>query len=313
VKNFGRGTTNTFGAYFRKDFKELARIYSERLPKLEEMAEKLEALLVNELKLGGIEFIEVETRVKTLESFLEKCMRKNINNPFTDITDLVGVRVIFPFLDDLDIVEPVIKKNFEILKKVDKKQEQGYKVFAYEAIHYHLLYEGSVFELQLRTLIQHTWAVLDQKLFYKTRDKVPNQIRRRMNRLIALFELVDEEFQELKNDCREYIRAYSCAKIQTLAPLPLDIMSLEAYHRTSFSNLLFIKENVDLTIEILHNYSIRTIGDLINVMEESKELRKEKSLSMPEYANYFDFQLMVVISYLKRRENMKLYSIEGGD
>jgi ppGpp synthetase/RelA/SpoT-type nucleotidyltranferase len=277
-------------------------MYSERSPKLEKFSSIIENLIIDEIKQSRIDIISIETRVKTLESFLEKCMRKNINNPFTDITDLIGVRIVFPFFDDLEKMEVILKKNFDILKKVDKKQEQGYKVFAYEAVHYHLLYEGNVFELQLRTLIQHTWAVLDQKLFYKTRDKVPHQIRRRMNRLIALFELVDEEFQELKDDCKEYIRAYSCAKVQTLSPLPLDIMSLEAYHRTSFAKFEFIKENVDLTIEILHNYNIKSIGDLISIMEESKDLRDEKSVAMPEYASYFDFQLLVVISYLKRRE-----------
>ena len=87
MENLDINSVRPFGAYFRTDFKELARIYSERLPKLKEVASSIEELIVEEIKSARIDVINIETRIKTLESFLEKCMRKNINNPFTDVAD----------------------------------------------------------------------------------------------------------------------------------------------------------------------------------------------------------------------------------
>lgn len=291
--------------YFRSDFQELARLYAERKPRYEEFVQKADLRLREIFRHPKVELYGIDHRIKSLESFLEKCMRKSVNNPFNDIIDLVGFRIIFLYSEHLEAIEQIIRDHFQVLARFDKKQEYGYKVFAYDAVHYHLLFEGQAFELQLRTLIQHTWAVLDQRLFYKTQDRVPHQIRRKMNRLAALFELAEEEYRRMREECRDFIEEYSLAKSDTLAPLPLDLMSLEAYHRTCFSTHDFVRENVDLTIKLLHNYGVRTIGDLREAMRESEELRKRKSEEMAEYANFFDFHLFIVISMLKQRDEVR--------
>jgi len=53
------------------------------------------------------------------------------------------------------------------------------------------------FEVQIRSLIQDAWSVLDHKIKYK--KSIPNDLKRRINVLSALFELADREFKEIRN------------------------------------------------------------------------------------------------------------------
>ena len=54
------------------------------------------------------------------------------------------------------------------------------------------------FEVQIRTIIQDAWSVLDHKLKYK--KSIPGSLKRRINRLAALFEIADAEFTGIRNE-----------------------------------------------------------------------------------------------------------------
>lgn len=54
------------------------------------------------------------------------------------------------------------------------------------------------FELQIRTIIQDAWSVLDHKIKYK--KSIPLSLKRRINRLSALFEIADDEFLRIKEE-----------------------------------------------------------------------------------------------------------------
>jgi len=53
------------------------------------------------------------------------------------------------------------------------------------------------FELQIRTIVQDSWSVLDHKIKYK--KSIPERLKRRINTLAALFELADREFKEIRD------------------------------------------------------------------------------------------------------------------
>ena len=59
------------------------------------------------------------------------------------------------------------------------------------------------FEVRIRTVIQDAWSVLDHKIKYK--KSIPNDLKRRINILSALFELADREFKEIRNATTELI------------------------------------------------------------------------------------------------------------
>jgi len=54
-------------------------------------------------------------RVKSFDSFAEKARRKNLTDPFNEIHDLVGLRVVCLFLSDLPKVGKVIEDTFHLI------------------------------------------------------------------------------------------------------------------------------------------------------------------------------------------------------
>jgi len=53
-------------------------------------------------------------------------------------------------------------------------------------------------ELQIRTVIQDAWSMLDHKIKYK--NSIPQNLKRRINRLSALFEIADDEFLSIQKE-----------------------------------------------------------------------------------------------------------------
>lgn len=59
-------------------------------------------------------------------------------------------------------------------------------------------YGNIQFEIQIRTIIQDAWSMLDHKIKYK--KSIPHMLKRRINRLSALFEIADDEFLRIKEE-----------------------------------------------------------------------------------------------------------------
>lgn len=69
------------------------------------------------------------------------------------------------------------------------------------------------FELQIRTVVQDSWSILDHKIKYK--KSIPNGLKRRIKTLAALFELADREFRAIRDGTAEEIeRTDACAEIE---------------------------------------------------------------------------------------------------
>jgi hypothetical protein len=61
-------------------------------------------------------------------------------------------------------------------------------------------------EIQIRSILQHTWAEIEHDLGYKTSLSVPQTIRRRFSRLAGLLELADSEFAAVRDSVKQYQR-----------------------------------------------------------------------------------------------------------
>jgi putative GTP pyrophosphokinase len=81
-------------------------------------------------------------------------------------------------------------------------------------------------ELQVRTVLQHAWAAVSHKLQYKREDDIPVQLRRKLFRLSALFELADDEFISLRSASGEVVRSIKSQLGAGNQDLPIDIVSL---------------------------------------------------------------------------------------
>ncbi len=163
--------------------------------------------------------VPLESRVKTWNSIGEKIERKALQlNRIEDIDDLVGIRLILLFRTDLSRVADLLAKTFDVVTSEDTSSRLAENQFGYQSHHYVLRLPSSwsqvpIFgglehlraEVQVRTLAQHIWAVASHKLQYKHEATVPVPLRRSINRVSALLETVDLEFERLLSDRLSYV------------------------------------------------------------------------------------------------------------
>jgi len=212
----------------------------------ESLTQRLHALIVDLLSDAGIEVIQIEARAKDISSFQEKIARKGAKyrDPLTEITDLVGLRIITYYLEDVARVGKILKREFNIdeANSVDKSADLDADRFGYTSVHYIATlssdrgslvewkqYADIKVEIQVRTALQHAWAAVNHKLDYKSSKEVPKAIRRRLFRLNALFELADEQFSELRDARLQVETEYAEDVREGQFDLPVDEASLHAY------------------------------------------------------------------------------------
>lgn len=180
----------------------LMQQYHDLLPTLEKLAKDANDIMTQALNEAGIYVTAVECRVKTESSFAGKVELKGGKyKTIDDITDLVGLRVITFYTDDVDKVAALAKRVFDIdwKESVDKRKHQ-LDAFGYNSLHYicRLKTGGPRFELQMRTALQHAWSTIEHDTGYKSGVKIPPEIRRQFSRLAGMLELIDDEFSRLR-------------------------------------------------------------------------------------------------------------------
>lgn len=211
----------------------------------EEVVAQLEALLAsNDVSLG----VPIESRVKTWPSIEEKLRRKDRSlESIVDLSDLIGVRLILLFRSDQERVASLIFNAFEIVSIEDAAERLNEAEFGYQSRHFvvRLLpawlsmptlsgMKDFSLELQVRTLAQHMWAAASHKLQYKQEAAVPPPLRRTINRVSALLETVDLEFDRVLEERRTYVSqsqspqaAEEALNVDNLAALLDDVLPLE--------------------------------------------------------------------------------------
>jgi putative GTP pyrophosphokinase len=144
------------------------------------------------------------------------------NTPYSirnHATDLLGVRVICYYESNIQTIQELLQRNFNVLTVTDKNQElsENPNSFGYKGLHLDLKLSQNRrdlpefdavkdirFELQLRTTVQHSWSEIEHKISYK--KSVPNQLRHRIVRLSGLFELADQEFEAIRVETEAYAK-----------------------------------------------------------------------------------------------------------
>jgi ppGpp synthetase/RelA/SpoT-type nucleotidyltranferase len=202
---------------------DLTANYTASRPTYEAFTNNVAQLLSTLLRSKEIEYLAIEPRTKTIDSFKSKIARPIKVGKYQNVetvTDLSGIRVIAYYQKDVDAICKLIERNFAVDtgNSIDKNGALAPDKFGYLSVHYIVshnkerekLAENSAFsglkaEIQIRTVLQHAWAVLDRKLRYNNEEDIPREIRRKLFRVSALLEIADENFSEIDkivNDLR---------------------------------------------------------------------------------------------------------------
>jgi putative GTP pyrophosphokinase len=163
-------------------------------------------ILEDRIKSNGIKIHGVENRVKDINSIIQKCRAKGIDD-ISKIVDVAGARVICLFRSDIEGVGKIISDNFDVVG-VDDKRAGDSSPLGYVSVHYVCTmpprYKGPrydnvmeiKFEIQVRTLCMHAWAAVSHYLEYKGEWDVPGDLKRSLNALGGLFYVADSEFEQ---------------------------------------------------------------------------------------------------------------------
>jgi len=155
-------------------------------------------------------------RIKSFQSFFAKRI-KFARDAATQggeplpVTDMVAVRIICPFIGDLERVEKALSGAFSIKEVERKGSGRSFKEFGYESTHLLLdipadllgdctIIDPPVCEVQVRTILQDAWAEVEHELVYKAEfTPFDDPMKRKLAALNANLTLSDMLFQEIRD------------------------------------------------------------------------------------------------------------------
>lgn len=195
----------------------------------------------------GEKIVSVTCRPKDRVKLKDKLLKAEKRyGSLSDITDLVGLRVITYFGDDVDEIAALVEREFSIDwdSSVDKRKVLDPDRFGYLSTHYvcelppkraqlpeYERFSSLKCEIQVRSILQHAWAEIEHDLGYKTTEAIPAPMKRRFSRLAGLLEIADDEFQRLRDELHTYAAQVPEQIARSPSTVLIDKVSLEAFVR----------------------------------------------------------------------------------
>lgn len=191
---------------------------------------------------SGYEIALLTSRTKEVNKFVAKATRLTktgktykYTSPFTQITDITGIRVIVQYKDKAESIEKVLRQHFiidEVRSRNTIKEAKDYE-FGYSAIHlvcsltdvlcekYRCQFiKNWKIEIQIRTILEHAWAELSRPLFYN--KSIRNEYVRELNFLAADVERNDKEFIRLRDKVENKFLATEVERHSPLTRLTIE-------------------------------------------------------------------------------------------
>ena len=273
--------------------------YRERVPVFERLRDIVSERLQQSLDENNIVVAGLGARIKTEQSLTGKLELKGYKyRTLDDITDILGVRIVTFFSDEVDVISALAEKLFEIDwdNSVDKRKMHEIDRFGYMSLHYICRLPKKLcddpampelnevrFELQMRSALQHVWANMYHDMGYKTDVEIPHEYQRNMSRLAGMLELADEQFSSIRKEITAYRR-----NVQSLvATGNFDEVALNGDTFRSFLALNPFRRLVDKMAAInraevyedslmpyynvLRMLEMKTIGDVVRMRNEHSE------------------------------------------
>ena len=286
----------------REEFEKYAEIRHFIVNDIKERIEQILVAINSNPVISG--------RIKNFTSYYSKYIRllKNKNGDLK-ITDLMGVRIICPFIEDLDACEKLIKENFELLES-EIKGHYSFKEFGYESTHLLIKipqnaieeygYPGTdIMEIQIRTILQDAWAEVEHELVYKAElNPFDEPMKRKLAAVNASLTLADIIFQEIRSYQRKYTKElgkrrksffqkieestdvllFAEEQTQKNAPSPFDTDSLNSISDISASMPSDNTSIDDLLVQALSAHNQNNFNEAISLYSRILELKPRQAI-----------------------------------
>jgi putative GTP pyrophosphokinase len=237
-------------------------------------------LMESVLTRSSIEYLSITGRTKDLASTEEKIRRKKYTQPQRQLTDLSGIRVITFLETQVKAISDLIRATFEVDEKNsrDRSSHLGDDRIGYRSTHFVCTlgqsrkglreYEALselIFEVQVRTVLQHAWAELAHDRSFKLGPGLPTTIQRKLNLYSGMLEIVDGAFDEIARDVEAYKSEIASKTASQLSDTELNSLTLQPYlERLAEENDLSIDftEIPDDILSEFKAFGLNKIGDL---------------------------------------------------
>ena len=279
------------------DWDSMRQRFLEMIPIFERL--KVEAFFIINQSLNetDIKIYSIPTRVKDVNSFLDKSKRKECKKPFEEIRDIVGLRIVCLFLSDIDRISEIVRNSFEVISSDNKIDDAEATLFGYLSVHFiaklrtdcigprYNFLKGIPFEIQIRTLTMDAWANISHYLDYKNNADIPRELKRDFYALSGLFYVADTHFEMFFKSRREVAKILETSDFLPTQEINMD--SLKAFLGKRFSDRTHSDPGSisELVKELLSN-GYTSIGKLENALDVSKEafiaLEKENKIDMAD-------------------------------
>ncbi|RSK26565.1 hypothetical protein EJF36_06650 [Bacillus sp. HMF5848] len=275
--------------------------YESKRDLLEDYAQEVQSIIEDILEVNSIHFHSVSCRVKEKDSLAKKINKLGKSyQSLEDVTDVVGFRIITYFSEDVDIVADIINSEFVIdnQNSIDKRASLDPDRFGYLSLHYIIelpeqrlqLTEYRKFskikaEIQIRSILQHTWAEIEHDLGYKVKEQIPYEFRRSFSRIAGLLEVADLEFARLRSELADFEKNFALLLQESPYTININEVSLqqflkidptinkieEEHFNISFDDYVLDDIVLRSLVDQLHYLGIKNIGQLNDYLEQYKD------------------------------------------
>ena len=238
---------------------------------LNDLARKIEHELSSRQIRASIRF-----RVKSFEDYFKKFVLKLRLREHSDsslITDILGIRIICPFLETLREVETIIRELFAVVEVENKGDVHSFREFGYESTHILIKLPSpeidptgeplAYAEIQIRTILQDAWAEVEHELVYKASfNPFDKPLKRKLAAVNANLTLSDIIFQEIR-DYQKRLRKELQQRQQNFSEVITEkLLSLNA-ENDEFQKFMNKKEDVIKDSADNEDFSSLTLDDLL--------------------------------------------------
>ena len=274
--------------------------YNERREFYEILGSVVQEAIEVKIKNCDIQVTSITHRVKSEESLKRKLILKDGKyETLNDITDILGVRIITMYSDEVDKVARLLETYFVVDREntVDKRKTLGVREFGYQSLHYICSLPkdrnfpsnmtDKKFEIQIRTEMQHIWSEINHDIGYKSDFALPSSCMRSFSKLASLLEIADEIACNLRNEISDYVKDVRLKIANNTADnIEIDHVSILEYVKTNNHMKRFFEEisrkcgieinhstyDTQIFMEQLKWFGFKTLGDIQNLFERCHDV-----------------------------------------